>query len=151
MKKIKVFCMMLFAALTLVSVSSCSKDKDDHARTIAGSYKGQLYMANAPIATDVIITVTRNGDNQVTLKLNQELPGFGAFNISCESGVAYTGQSYGVAGNTTFNMETGVAGMTIPVPVALSGTIDKSGNMDVLIHVEVPAAPVGVDFKGKKQ
>jgi hypothetical protein len=147
--KIKLFC-MLAVSMLCIGVSSCSRENDD-ARTVAGTYKGELYMANAPIATDVIITVTRDGSNHVTLKLNQELPGFGAFNIACASDVVFQNQKYGVAGDTKFNMETGVGGVTLPVPVELSGTIDKSGNMEVLINVAIPAAPVGVNFKGKKQ
>jgi hypothetical protein len=136
------------------TISSCGKDKDkvDYAGEIAGTYKGELYLMSVPMAEDVAITITRDGDNHVTLKLNQSVTGFGVINITCESGVTYADSKYAISGNTSFDMATDeVTGVTVPVPVKVTGTIDKSGNMDIQIDVDIPSASVSVNFKGKKQ
>jgi hypothetical protein len=127
-----------------IGVTSCSKDKD-YARTIAGTYKGVLHIANMPDVENVTIEIVRTGDNLVTLKMNETVLGL-PINISCESIVLSNDRD--IAGATTFNMPTEVG--TVPVPVTISGTI-KNGTASLTIQVAVPGLPVEVIFDGKKQ
>ncbi|MDR3267958.1 MAG: hypothetical protein LBT83_02680, partial [Tannerella sp.] len=62
---------MLFLSSLCIGFSSCSNDDDDYAKAIAGTYHGVLTLAEAPIATDVEIVITRDAENQITLKLNE--------------------------------------------------------------------------------
>ncbi|MDR1602526.1 MAG: calycin-like domain-containing protein [Tannerella sp.] len=145
--KQKTFCAVILSILLGIGATSCSKDNEsaDHARTIAGTYKGVLHIANMPDVENVTIEIIRDGVNQVTLKMNETvltLP----INISCESIVLYNDQD--ISGVTTYNMVTEAG--TVPVPVTIKGTI-KSGTASLTIQVAIPNLPVEVLFDGKKQ
>jgi len=149
---------MLLSSLC-ITFTSCSDDDDDkptttdHAKEIAGEYKGNIYMAggnDTPIATDAVIKVTRIADNKVKLELDQYIL-IQQFEIKYESDVAYANDKYSIKKGTT-KVPITVEGVgEIEVDLELDGSFDKEGNSTVNIGVKIPNAPVNVIYKGKKQ
>jgi hypothetical protein len=141
---------MLFLSALCVGFTACSNDDDeDYAKAIAGTYNGGLTMEGAPIASNVAIAITRDAENQITLKMNETVL-FMQIDIICKSGVTYASSKYAISGTTTFNMEIAGTEISMPVPVRVNGTIDKSGTANIQINVDIPDAPVTVIFGGQK-
>ncbi|MDR2119669.1 MAG: calycin-like domain-containing protein [Tannerella sp.] len=159
--KMKFFCITVLSVLLGSGFASCSKDNEseDFSRTVAGTYKGVLHIADMPDVENVTIGITRENVNKVTLKMKEIVLGL-PIDISCESIVLSNSQD--ISGVTTYHMPTEVGtvsgvttyemspGTTVPVPVTIKGTI-KSGAADLTIQVAIPNAPVVVVFDGKKQ
>jgi hypothetical protein len=139
------FCVLVLSVLLGIGAVSCSKDSEDYARTIAGTYKGVLHITDMPDVENVTIEIVRTGENLVALKMNETVLGL-PINISCES-IALS-NARDISGATTFNMPTEIG--EVPIPVTISGTI-KSGVASLTIQVAVPGLPVEVVFDGKKQ
>ncbi len=87
MKKVlksNLFFLMLLSVM-FIGFTACSDD-DAIADKVTGTYTGILEMDGyGVIAENVTIKVTKTSDSKVTLTLNQDLPNFGNFNISCPS------------------------------------------------------------------
>jgi hypothetical protein len=152
--KSKLFVFMLLTALC-AGFTSCSKDDDDksddnYAKAIAGTYKGQILMDGLQVVPEAQIVITRDGDKQVTLKVAETVLGLNV-DIACKSEVTYNDNKYAISGNTTFNMAIGEGGGTLPIPVAVSGTIDKAGKASINITVNIPGAPVTVVYDGSRK
>jgi hypothetical protein len=142
------FTVVLSAAC--IGFTSCSDDKEeDVAGAIAGTYTGNLTLADQVVAQNTQIGIAKaSSKTQVTLTMNETVAML-PINIKCTSAVTLLNGTYSFAGSTTFDMPAGES--TIPVPVTLNGTIDKSGNAVININVAVPDAPVAVVYKGSRQ
>lgn len=149
--KFNLLFVMLLSSLC-ITFTSCSDDDDDdkttdYAKEIAGTYKGDVFPdgVDQAIATDATITITRNSDTNVSLKMEQEIANVGTIKVDCKSDVAYTSEKYEIAKTTT---TAEVKGM--PIPVTVNGNVDKSGN--ATINIEIPLLEnMKVVYKGKKQ
>jgi hypothetical protein len=131
--------------------TSCSDDKkeENHAKVIAGTYKGDLWMSDTVATADVSIVITGVTTDTVTLAMNATvltLP----VNITCPATVTpASNNAYALAGSTTFTMP---GATPVPVPVTISGTCNKSGAAELTIGVAVPVlGTVSVIYKGTKQ
>lgn len=147
--KFNLLFVMLLSALCF-TFTSCSDDDDDdkttdYAKEITGNYKGDVFPkgSDEALATDATINVTRNSDNNVTLKIDQTIPNVGPINVECKSDVVYSNEKYQVSGTAEYKL--GEASL----PVTIKGDIDKSGN--ATIEIEIPLAEISVVYKGKKQ
>jgi hypothetical protein len=154
MKRKLISVMMCLSALCM-GFTSCGdkddeKENDNYGQTIAGTYSGNLLMENEPdpIVSGARITIARDDDRHVTLKMNETVMNL-PVNIECKSDVTYSNNLYQVTGNTTFNMSMGE--VTLPVPVVVNGTIDRNGKASININVDVPAGAVAVVFDGQRQ
>lgn len=146
--KLRSFFVMLLSALC-ITFTSCDKDDDDdktvdYATEIAGTYKGDVFLgpSETPVAPGATITFTRIDVNKVTLTMNETIANL-PINVTCESDVVYSNNTYRISGTTQFEM----GGAALPVNV--EGTIDKDGNAD--INIAIPLASIDVVYKGKKQ
>jgi hypothetical protein len=155
--KYRLFGMTVWLSALCMGFTACGDkegtEDNNYAQAIAGTYKGNLQMLGATLVPDAQITITRNDDSHATLKMNETVMGM-SVNIECRTDVTSVGNQYGIAGNTTFNMDAG--GTSIPVPVAVSGTIDGAGKTTININVEVPGSDPGsgsfaIVFDGQRQ
>jgi Iap family predicted aminopeptidase len=148
--------MMMCLSALCMGFTSCGdkddeKENDNYGQAIAGTYSGNLQMAGATIVPSASITIARDDDRHVTLKMNESVMGL-SVNIECKSDVTYSNNQYRVAGNTTFNMTVEGAPAPIPVPVVVDGTIDRNGKASININVDVPVTgAVAVVFDGQRQ
>jgi hypothetical protein len=127
--------------------TACDKketENNNFAQAIAGTYNGKL-LINDSDGGNAQIVITRVDDQHATLKMDESIEGI-AVKIECRTEVTYSGNLYRVAGNTTFNMG------TVDLPVAVNGTVDKSGKTSILIEVnDVPLmGRILVTFEGQK-
>jgi hypothetical protein len=141
---------MCLSALCMGFTACNDKDDENHAQAIVGTYSGNLLIESAPIVNDARITITRDDDRHVTLKMNETVMGM-PVNIECKSDVAYSNNQYLVTGKTTFNMDVEGVPVPVPVPVSVDGTIDRNGKASIRINVEIPTGALTVVFDGKKQ
>lgn len=153
MKRIFKNFMALSLGLALVA-AGCSKDKDKTvAEEIAGNYVGTIAVYGAPVAQDVPITITADGENVVVLKINTTLsvPTVGnlSLNVECNAVVTKTEDNYTLKGSSTVSLP--LLSET-PLPFTLEGTVTSAGTASLTIAITIsPGTPLLVSFSGTKQ
>lgn len=152
-KQLKFFFTFFVAALCLGFTACSDDDDDDYAKDIAGTYKGAMTVMEQQVP-DVEIELKRKALNKITLEVN-----VGAFlqvdqNISVDANVIYSNNQYAFSATTLYDYVISPE-LTIPLPIGVTGTVDKKGNMVLSISVgqgvEYPPFPILVAFEGKKK
>jgi hypothetical protein len=150
MMKRRLLGVMVWLSVLCTGFTACDKkeaENNNFAQAIAGTYLGNLSIEGAE-GSSAQIVIARVDDQHATLKMNEAVMGM-AVNIECRTEVTYSGYLYRFSGNTTFNMAGGE--VSIPVPVAVEGTVDSSGKTSIHITVEVPGiGSIPVTFEGQK-
>ncbi len=149
----------MLAILSLTTITSCSKDKDEEpdgvpaAKSIAGVYAGDMIcsvMGNESTFEDMTISVTPTDDSTATIEISE----FGEAQMKVSAitvaGVKVSGSdgTYSLA-TTTFSGDIG-NGKTY------SGTLEgncSSGNLTVRFNLQYGAMPMPMicSFTGQKQ
>ena len=159
MKKIMKSFMAVALGLSLV-LAGCSKDdevpKDDYAKEIAGTYVGDILLAEQlEVATDIPITITKVDEETVELSLSTMLtnvPVIGSLtlnNVKCEVTVTKSGDDYFINGTTNVSIQE--LGNT-PLPLKIeNGRIKSNGQANIPITITLETGGVTVVYDGQKQ
>lgn len=146
MKHVKLIFASLIAVLTLVTLPSCSDDKDEPAtpaaKAIVGTYVGDMecsVMGNADTFSDVTFTVTATDDATV----NVTLPAFGEAPMAMPS-ITVQGVKVTESNGMAVLAETQVSGQT---GQGKNYTVTFSGNvtgktLDIKFNLQYGAMPM---------